>query len=88
MNGLKRLLGSSRNQFGILSIAVTLVIVFLKWPVTPEGATDAEVLKQVLSMQSAMIERAIEVIAIIVGVLTGGTALEDAAAKLFGKPKE
>lgn len=85
MKGFKRFLSSSRNQFGIAAIVTTLVVLFLKWPDVPEGVTDAEVIEQVLQIQADLMRSVATNIALIVGVLTGGTSLEDAAKKLFHK---
>jgi fumarate reductase subunit D len=85
VSGLKRLLGSSRNQFGLAAIITTLVVMFVKWPVAPDGVVDEQILLKISEMQQNMLETVFTVIAVIVAVLTGGTSLEDAAKKLFGR---
>lgn len=85
MKGIKRLLGSSRAQFGVISIIATCIVMFVKWPVAPEGVTDPEILKEVLAMQTELLGTVGTVIGVIAGVVVGGTTLEDAAKKLFGR---
>lgn len=85
---MKRLLQSSRAQFGIAAIVTTLVVMFLKWPAVPEGVTDAELIQRVLEIQAELMARTAGCIVLIVGVITGGTSLEDAFGKFLQAKKK
>lgn len=85
MNGLKRLLNSSRSQFAIAAVVATLAVCWLKWPTLPEGTLDEQAIVRLAEVQRQILSDVFTVLTIIVAVLTGGTSLEDAAKKLFGR---